>query len=450
MADPTGILSLAFDDETLVWEPTWTRIDSTPSLVASVQIDRGRQFELDRTDTGRAVVSISDRDGILDPTNASGPYYGKIEPLVQAVICRWDPVREIWAQRFRGWIDELDYSFDPSQRVNRLELGLVDLFEIVSASQMQIGQFGDTPPDDSADQVFFDNALMDDRVRQILGNCHIPDEFSVVFSGNVTLHETVYSPGESAMDAIQEAADAEFPGVSNVYVDRRGRLAVHGRLAKFDPGSVAAGAGDDAWAWRHWKAGDGAAVDAVSGTAHIRTFAFNRGLAKVINQALATPSRRNAILTPAEMAGQLVSDAVSIGLRGIRSWTATDLLTETGLLDSTDDLTETRRFAEYYVANYAEPRDRITTISFRSMRPTDTHAPVNWLLLCDCDIGDQVDVTVASPGGGGFNAEPYFIEGIHESEAPLGAAYGDVTVTLDLSPAAYFPASGAGNPWNPL
>ena len=145
MAAPTGVLSLAFDDDSLVWDPTWTRIDSTPNLVASAQIDRGRQYELDRTDTGRATVSINDVDGVLDPTNSSGPYYGLIEPLVQAVICRHDPVRNAWRQRFRGFIEEMDYSFDPSQRVNRLTLTLVDLFEFVNATQMQLGYFGDTP-----------------------------------------------------------------------------------------------------------------------------------------------------------------------------------------------------------------------------------------------------------------------------------------------------------------
>ena len=45
----------------------------------------------------------------------------------------------------------------------------------------------------------------------------------------------VFSPVRAPLDAIQTAADAEFPGVANVYVDRLGRLCVHGRLAKFDP-----------------------------------------------------------------------------------------------------------------------------------------------------------------------------------------------------------------------
>ena len=73
MADPVGRFNIAFDDPTLTWEPTWTRLDNTDNLVTSYTIDRGRQYELDTTDTGRATVEITDTDGILDPTNPPAP-----------------------------------------------------------------------------------------------------------------------------------------------------------------------------------------------------------------------------------------------------------------------------------------------------------------------------------------------------------------------------------------
>ena len=112
------------------------------------------------------------------------------------------------------------------------------------------------------------------RVEQILTDGGIPDAFQVVFSGNVSLKATVYSPGESAMTAIQDAVDAEFPAVGNVYGDRLGRLAVHGRYARFDPlGTEAITAG---WDFHDWKAGDGEAVAAdPSDTAHIRGFSMS-------------------------------------------------------------------------------------------------------------------------------------------------------------------------------
>lgn len=380
-------------------------------------------------------MQINDVDGVLDPTNTGGPYYTKIEPLLQVTLGRWNPKLNEWQTRFRGFIAEYDYAFDPSQRINRLTLELVDIFEILQTIQMFAGQFGDTPPGESAGQVFFDNANVDDRINQIYGNAGLASAFFSTFTGNVYLYEAVYSPAESAMTAIQEAVDAEFPGVSNLYPDRFGRAAFHGRLAKFDPATTAAGAGDESWDWHHWHCGDGTAVaGAPSTTAQIREFAMNRGLSKIINQALATPKN----IADADMAGQMVQDPTSIGLRGIRSWSAQNLLTKMGLLDASDALTETKRFATYYVDNYAEARNRVSTLGFRSVRPDRTGAAINWKLLCEADISDQIDITIASPGGGGLNAEPFFIEGIHEQNRPLNSEYDDVTMTLDVSPAAYF------------
>jgi hypothetical protein len=437
---PAGRFLLAFDADTLEPNPDWTRIDAWSSLLTSYTIDRGRSYELDRTDVGRATVQISDTEGILDPTNVDGPFFGKIEPLLQAMIGRYNPVTAAWVTRFRGFIEEMDYSFDPSQQVNRLTITLVDIFEIVNAVKMWPGDFGDPPPDESAGQVFFDNAHADDRIIEVLGNAGIPVEWYVVFSLNVTLWEAVYSPAESAMTAIQEAADADFPGVANVFTDRLGRLAVHGRHARFDPVGVASGADEGTWDFHQWHAGDGAAVQASPATtAHIRRFAANRGLAKIINSALATPQG----IADDDVEGQIVKDTTSIGRFGIRSWEAQNLLTKVGLADGAVALVETRRFAEYYVSNYSLPRNRVTDIQFRSMRPDVSGASENWRLLSLVDIGDTCSVTVASPGGGGLVDEPYFVEGVHEEVRPLNPDYDDVTVRLDLSPRAYFTV----DPW---
>jgi hypothetical protein len=443
MADPTGRFLIAFDDPTLEPTPTWTRIDSYPNLVTSYTIDRGRQYEIDRTDTGRATVTIADVDGILDPTNPFGPFWdsgtdsSKIRPLLQATIGRRNPVTGAWHTRYRGFIEELDYTVDPSQQYNQLTVTLIDIFEILSAVEMLPGEFGDTPPAGSEGQVFFDNAQMGDRITQVLTNAGIPDAFYVVFSGNVHLYEATYSSaGESAMTAVQEAADAEFPGVSNVYTDKLGRLVVHGRLAKFDPAGVLAGISDPTvWPWRHWQAGDGAAVNlSPSDTAHVRQFAFNRGLSKIINSAVATP----AGIDDTDVAGQIVTDPDSIGLYGIRSWSAQSLLTKAGVGDSLGALAETQLFATYYVDNYKTPKNRVTACGFRTMHPDRTGAAATWDLLSSIDIADQVDVTVGSPGGGGFILEPYYVEGVHEQVQPLNADYDDVTLTLDLSPKAYY------------
>jgi hypothetical protein len=459
VADPVGRFLIAFDDTTLEPSPTWTRIDSHPHLVTSYTIDRGRQYELDRTDTGRATVTIADKDGILDPTNPGGPFWDtgtgktKIRPLLQATLGRYNPVTDTWFTRYRGFIEEMTYTFDPSQRVNRLELTLVDIFELLSAVEMVPGGpwpadsmvdaiqgvWGDEPPPKSVGQIFFDNALVGDRIRQVITNAFgatTTAAFAVIFSGNVLLYEATYSPGQSAMDVVQEAADAEWPGVSNVYTDRLGRLVFHGRLAKFDPAGVLAGPGvSDLWDWHHLFAGDGTAVNAnPSTTAHVRQFAFNYGLSKIINSATATPVN----IQDEDVAGQTVTDPDSIAQYGIRSWSAQNLLTKTGILDSSTDLDECRNFCFFYVGNYATPQNRVTLCGFRTMSPDQVGAGATWHLLSAVDISDRVDITVGSPGGGGFDAVGYYVEGVHEQVQPLGELYDDVTLTLDLSPLTYY------------
>lgn len=434
---------LAPDDTTLEPNPTWFRLDDGFTRVASYTIDRGRQFELDTTDGGESTVVINDIDGSLDPTNPGGPLYGKIEPLMQAGIARWNPVLEEWQPRFRGFVGEFDYVFDPSQQVNQLTMTLVDIYEVLQQIEMYPGSFGDTPPAGSEGQVFFDNANVDDRLFQIYGNAALPDEFFVIFSGNVLLYETTYSAGESALTAMQEAADAEFPGVSNLYPDRFGRFVFHGRLAKFDPLGTAASTTPDRWDYQEWQAGDSAAVAGDMATiVQLREFAFNRGVSKVLNRALATPIG----VADADVAGQIVEDLTSIGLRGQRTWTRQNLLTKEGLLDSSDALTETKRFATYIVDNYSTPHNRVTRLAFRPLPPTDPRAPALWKLLCQADIADSMRITVGSPGGGGFADEHFYIEGVHEQvdgRLRAGVADGDegydnVTMSFDLSPAALF------------
>jgi hypothetical protein len=134
----------------------------------------------------------------------------------------------------------------------------------------------------------------------------------------------------------------------------------------------------------------------------------------------------------------MVRDTGSVGHFGVRPWSAQDLLTKKCLVDGADDLTETHRFAQYYVANYKQPRNRSTACGFRTMRPGTQGATKTWELLSKIDIADLVQITVASPGGGGFNLEAFYVEGVHETCRPLNGVYDDVTLAVDLSPKAYF------------
>jgi hypothetical protein len=443
-------VNVAFDDGLLVWDPAWTALDQLhPNPVTSWSVDRGRQYELDRTEGGRATVEILDPDGVLDPTNPASPYAAMINPLLQVALCRRDPMADEWQPRFRGWISDLNYVFDPSQQVNRIVLELVDIFEILGAIEMQVGEFGDPPPKGSEGQIFFEDKPMNGRIIQVLENAGpppvgIPPDYYVVFSGNIQLTQSLYSPGESCLEVIQDAVDAEWSGVANLYTDRHGRLAAHGRYARFDPSAVVGTPGAENWDFHHFHVGDLAAVEAdPGGVAQLREFAFNRGVSKIVNHASAYPQwildgDSYRPINDEEIAAQTVKDDASIATYGLRSWSAHNLQVQESLVDGATGLVEAKRVAEYYVANMAVPRNRITRVGFRSIQPGRVGSGITWQLLSRVDISDQIDITVGSPGGGGFADSEYYVEGIHETSKPANADHDDDTVALDLSPKAFF------------
>ena len=303
---------------------------------------------------------------------------------------------------------------------------------------MQPGQFGT----DVNGQVYYDPQRPDQRIGTILTDLGIPRRLWVTLTSSVKLNTGIYSAGETPLSAIQEAADGEFPNVANVFCDRHGRLCFLGRKARFDPAGTAAAA-RRLLGLPRLESRRRPTVNAIpTDTAQVRALGFQRGLSKIINTATATE-----LGVPDEaIPGRRVTDTASINTYGIRSWSASNLpilLGDTDRAYPTSAATETRRFAQYYVANYAHPRDRITEITFRSLHPDDARAAANWDLLSRIDISDTIEVTVAIPGGGGFSAEQYFVEGVHEDVKPLEPGYDDVTLTLDLSPRAYY----AVDPW---
>jgi Domain of unknown function (DUF4082) len=433
---------IALADNWDVPTPTWTRLDSTPNLVASYSIRRGRQDEQEKTGTGTATVEINDVGGAFDPTYPASPYGDAIDGR-QMAIGLWNPVTDSWSTLFRGFADGYDYTVDPSGRVVRVAIELVDGLDYLANAEAVPGNAGHPPPTASEGDVFYEDAEVDARIKAALLNAGWPTELQTIFSGNVNVKETVYSPGTPFLTIVQDAADAEFPGVANVYVSREGKVTFHGRHARFDPEAVAASASAGAWTFTRWKVGGGSALEADA--AQLRGLSFARSRKNIINAAMALPHRSGSAptdpdppLTPTQIEGQILFDATSIGRFGVRSWSANDLYTKGHKTNPTNDLSETLNFAKYYRDNYKDPKTRVTQLVFRSLAPTDPRAPATWALLCGVEVSDTVRISLPFPGGGGFDEEEFFVEGISYDVRPLNADYADVTLSLDVSPVGYY------------
>lgn len=397
-------------------------------IVSSYTIDRGRSYELDKNSPGTASITLIDTTGELDPTNPAYPF----NPMTPATIALRNPVTATTHQIFTGYVSRFDYDLYQTEKYAVATLELVDGMDLLSAVEMTGATFGDLAPLPGYPSTFihpepyFDrDDQVADRINQVLNQAGYSVGLREIFSGNVKVRETAYAPRASALSAIEDAADAEFPGVANFYFQKDGRATFHGRLARFFP-DVAQ------YHISKWRAGDHAAVTADSTRSLIFELSFDKDKDKVINWAISTPQG----IADSAHNGQVVKDASSIATYGTRSISFENLLTYGGYLGGTTALVETKKFATYYVNNYKTPRARINRITFKRLPPSHANAGKVWAILCGVDISDIIRLKTTHQGGG-FD-EDFYVEGLHYSCQPLSNTYDDVTLTLDVSPASYY------------
>lgn len=456
MADPVGVLSIAFDATPMTADPTWTRIDTLEGCrVQEYTIDRGRPTEFDKTDTGTAVVRLIDREGLFDPTNSSSTYYGKVLPGKQAALCLQNPISEEWFPLFRGFVESWHYRLDQTRQFMELELQLVDGFAILARAILEVGEDGALPPFDDFDpeqqqalnELAAGNVLygettgtVKDRIDGVLGDVDWPVALRDVFSGNVNVGPKAYGPGTSALDAIWDAVDAEFPGVANCWMSKEGLFVFRGRQARFRP-EVAE------YQINERTVGDPSAWELDTDVVPLAELEWQNGQDNLFNAASATPQWVGTGATIRQLnpgdpdndnvAGQYVTNPTSITAYGLRSITFDQLQTVEGIATGANSMVETKKFATYYVENYSDPQQRITRMVFKTRRPGNTNGTALWNHLCRCEISDLLTLKTEHPGDGFFDTQ-FYVEGLHYTVRPGPPAFPIVELALDVSPKAHY------------
>lgn len=423
-------VKIAFGDGPLVVSPTWTDLAALDGVtVQQWSIERGRRDELSKTGTGSATVHLIDREGVLDPTNGASPVFPDVLPDRQILIELYDPVQSEWQTRFRGHVESFDFTLaEVTESHFRVTIEAVDGFGFLNDHELEPGVAGDTLTADVAEgNVFYEDGNVDDRILAILADVGWPSGLYEIFSGNVSVQETIYSPGTEALAALFDAADAEFPGVANVYCDREGIVTFHGRQARFRPDVAGYGI-------RRQDVGDFSATDSDATVCPIAEMSFDLGKTMIYNSVLAYPQG----IADDDIAGQLVEDATSITAHGKKSLSFTDLLTAEGLATGNTANEETVAMATYYRDNYKDPLPRIRRMVFKSRMPDDRLAGPVWKMMCRSDISDLLTVVTGHPGGGGFGDEGYYIEGLRQTCRPANPDVPYVELEVDVSPQALF------------
>ena len=417
----------------MVGDPTWTSLDATYT-VTGWTIDRGRSYELDRTGTGTATVDLIDDDGSFDPTSTP-----LVDVMHHAAIALENPVTGSMATLFRGYVSRLQWTPHTTEDFAYVRLELVDAMAILAATELPVdGSLSGATATVSNGNLVFPAIANTEAVQARIGDgttyggllsaINWPTSLRSIFTGNVKLQQATYPPRTSALTVIMDAADAEFPGVANVYVNKEGKVTFHGRLARFNPS-------DSQYEINTWNLGDATAVSASTVVPVSPPLVISRDDSHLYTSALSLPQWGDAQEGPSDIANQYVTSAAT-ATYGLRTWSAENLLTGGGTANTA--LQETKLFGNYYTTNYDEPRTRVGQLTIRPQPPLSSSGATAWALMCGVDISDVVNLITTHVGGGGFSTTPFYVEGISYEARPLNADYHDVTLTLDVSPASYF------------
>ena len=375
---------------------------ATPHLAAGYQIDlawaassRPRQGR----HRHREFVQITDIHGTSRPRRtARARTPAKLEPLRQIQIELLNPVTDSWVTRYRGFVEDYDYTIDPSQKVARLQISCarpvrgvltaIEMQPVPNPSDSSLAAFGDNVSKQLADgNVWFDIANADDRIIQVLGNAGIPSEPSArIFSlCNVVCSAAPYAPSENVLQVIQDATDAEMPTVGMTMVDRAGRLCARGRMAQLRSARHLGEHQPD----RHPGPQRRLAVPGMGvrrrhrgrRTPHPPARRSASSATKPAALSKVPTTRRYSAPTerilPGNVKDQYVQDDTSIGIYGFRSWSAENLFVDSGIrTGNTGPHGMPSAFAQWIVDQFKEPCNRVSFWgSGRSGSPRKAPAP---------------------------------------------------------------------------
>lgn len=453
-----GGASIAFGSQAFNTNPTW---DGPLAGLLSVQIDRGRNFLLSKSQAGTMTLTFLDSVGRYDPTNHSSPYYPEVGPMRAVNFQLENPVDSSYGNLFTGFTETWSFGFPatPSTAIMLATVSCVDGFDALNRAEL--------PPDAANSTTippFVGLNAVQGRMLYILsffagapyGPNGFPTDPGAIFSGNVNVFNAIYNAQTSLLTPIQDTADAEFPNISNVFMDKFGNLAFRGRATRFTPENYSTfGVPTLAEPISFWNVGDAGACGAWptnppnSPTTHalapINDLVWDLDQTQIVNACECYPG--NIGTQTASLTAQLRTNGPSILKYGPRVLSIPDLYTA-GSPASTGNpflnppglsaKQETLLFADYFVQNLAVPEPHVTSMKFLTVAPGTTQGNQWWKMVCGVEIGDVVILYITDPGGGGFLAEQFFVEGIHYQIDIGGSNYPQVTMTLDVSPRKWF------------
>ena len=436
------MLYAAFADDTLAASPSYSDLSA---YTLGFRVYRGRQSEFERNETGEGTVRLQNRTGAFDATNVGGPFAGNLLPLTQSQLKLANPITGgSPLSIFTGYLESFAYTRTGATE-SIATATLVDALELFGNADVKVST------DPRVYGAFYAAAHVDDRIKAALFDMGWASAKTRIATGNVNVLGRMYESGSKYLQVILDAADAEFPGISNFFADKDGNAAFSGRGIRFAPISYGFNPVVPNGDWTHWdvtnnrpgwRLGDEAACAADPTLLPIAKdgIEWTFGKELLYNDALVAPEGASA----AGLQANHVSDAASKARYGPRSLPPIlGLIILNGATSGKSALDEAKDMAQYFVNNYKVPRDRITRIEIHGeMDDGNTSpggAPGNlWDFIRKVELNHVVEITTTNPGGGGISAEQFFVEGISHDVSSLNSRVPKWTMNLDLSAKARY------------
>ena len=191
----------------------------------SVSTSRGRSRDLDAFTTGTATILLDNLDAGFDPTNASGAYFGGIEPLMAVVIDATTDGGSNYYDIFTGFVNTWLVNY-PNSADSTVSVTCSDAFMKLANTQLNSASIS------SANTGAFITSILDNA-----SVAFAPDRS--IETGNSTMASQTLS--ENTLGAIQTA---EFSEQGAVFIAKNGDFIFKQRHSTY-PSTISATFSDD-------------------------------------------------------------------------------------------------------------------------------------------------------------------------------------------------------------
>lgn len=355
MAVPTPLVEIGFDlTETgagpffLLDNPVRGRLDNTEWLlggtlfydvtdkVKSINIQRGKNRQLDQYDQGLANVVFNNNDRTFDPEFAASPYFGQIIPKRQLRISSGGVVQ------FFGVVDDWNLTYEP----NGDSLVAAACSDATSFFANQVLQERTNEIQQSGERI---NAILS------LPEINWPNDLRSIETGQMTLGADTITDGTDALSYLR-LVEASEPG--SFFVSKSGSVTFKDRLTAAVSGGVV-------------LADDGSGIP----YANLKVEYGSENLHNEI--------RLTSAITDSEI---IAFSAESINDYGVLA------LNITGLLINSDEDLES--LAVFYANKFSQPEYRFDTVDII----LDQRTPAEQAEILGLEINDVVEIKFTPNG----------------------------------------------------